>query len=164
MARWWQAELRTLPLCHQNLVKTAEALDFVREHGMVLVAARGPAPRLVEAIAGEPIKGSWWAHPKGHQIFKVLQQLGELPDIVECRFINGKVTLIHRRLWPALVKLADRFEPGRLAQIHQEHTASGHHEAREVPYPAWVPPEVFDEAKRLSEGDAAAMLGSMAPH
>ena len=34
-----------------------EALEFVETHGVVLVAARGPVPRLTEAIAGEPIKG-----------------------------------------------------------------------------------------------------------
>ena len=28
----------------------------------VLQAARGPAPNLAEAIAGEPIRGSWWGH------------------------------------------------------------------------------------------------------
>lgn len=39
----------------------AEMLDFVREHGIVLVSAKGPAPRLTEAIIGKPIKGSWWA-------------------------------------------------------------------------------------------------------
>ena len=32
-----------------------------REHGIVLVSAKGPAPRLTEAIIGKPIKGSWWA-------------------------------------------------------------------------------------------------------
>ena len=47
------------------------AMAFVRRHGIVLVSAKGPAPRLTEAIAGEPIKGSWWGHSKGHQIFAV---------------------------------------------------------------------------------------------
>ncbi|HTC25495.1 hypothetical protein [Dyella sp.] len=143
-------------------MNATEAIDFVREHGIVLVAARGPAPKLVEAIAGEPIRGSWWAHPKSHRIFKVLQQLGESPDILACRFVNGKVTFIHRRLWPALVKLADRFEPSQLAQVHQEHTAAGHHETRDVPYPEWVPPEVFEEAKGMSESDALVLLGQLA--
>src|ERR1700674_3443868 len=37
-----------------------EALAFVRDHGVVLVSGKGPAPRLTEFISGEPIKGSWW--------------------------------------------------------------------------------------------------------
>ena len=57
------------------------AMAFVRRHGMVLVSAKGPLPRLTEAIAGEPIKGSWWGHAKSHQIFAILQQLGDSPDI-----------------------------------------------------------------------------------
>ena len=65
------------------------AMSFVRQHGMVLVSAKGPAPRLTEAIAGEPIKGSWWAHPKSHQIFAILQQLDDSPDILVCRFLGG---------------------------------------------------------------------------
>ncbi|RDS85795.1 hypothetical protein [Dyella psychrodurans] len=140
-----------------------EAMAFVREHGIVLTAAQGPVPRLTEAIAGEPIKGSWWAHPKSHQIFALLQKLEASPDILVCRFVNGKVTMIHRRLWPALVKLSDRIDPGRLAQVRQEHTAKGHHETHDVPYPSWVPADVFAEARRLGDEEATRMLGPLAP-
>lgn len=136
-----------------------QAMAFIREHGIVLTAARGPVPRMAEVIAGEPIKGSWWAHPKSHHIFSIFQQLAESPDILVCRFVGGKVTFVHRRLWPALVRLADRFEPERIAQVHQEHTAKGHHEAHEVPYPQWVPADVLEEAGRLSVEQALAMLG-----
>jgi hypothetical protein len=33
-----------------------EALDFVEKHGVVLQAARGPAPSLAEFVAGERIQ------------------------------------------------------------------------------------------------------------
>jgi hypothetical protein len=137
-----------------------QAMDFIREHGMVLAAARGPVPRMAEVIAGEPIKGSWWAHPKSHHIFSVFQQLAESPDILVCRFVDGKVTFVHRRLWPALVRLADRFEPEQIAQVHQEHTAKGYHEKHEVPYPQWMPADVFREAEKLNVEQAEAMLGA----
>lgn len=136
-----------------------QAMTFIREHGMVLAAARGPVPRMAEVIAGEPIKGSWWAHSKGRQIFAVFQQLAESPDILVCRFVDGKVTFVHRRLWPALVRLADRFEPARIAQVHEEHTAKGHHVSHDVPFPHWVPADVLEEAGRLSVEQALAMLG-----
>ncbi|WP_233842410.1 hypothetical protein [Dyella sp. 2HG41-7] len=139
-----------------------QALAFVREHGMVLTAARGPVPRLSEVIAGEPIKGSWWAHPKGRDIFAIFRELADSPDILVCRFVDGKVTLVHRRLWPALVRLADRYDPARLAQVHEEHTAKGRHETREVPFPQWVPADVLDEAKQLGADQALAMLGPAA--
>jgi len=139
-----------------------QALAFIEEHGMVLAAARGPVPRMAEAIAGESIKGSWWAHPKSHQIFAVFQRVAESPDILICRFVDGKVTFVHRRLWPALVRLADGIAPERLAQVQQEHTAKGHHEAREVPYPQWVPADVFQAAEQLSAEQARRMLGPAA--
>jgi hypothetical protein len=79
----------------------AIALGFVELHGVVLASAKGPAPRLVEAIAGEPIPGNWWSHPKAHCIYDVLAQVRESEQVLVCRLINGKLTLIHRRLWPA---------------------------------------------------------------
>src|ERR1700726_647705 len=100
---------------------TEDALAFVREHGVVLVAAKGPAPRLTEAIVGEPIKGSWWAHPKSHQIFAILQAVTDSKEILVCRLVDGKVTLVHRRLWPALVRVARRFRPDQIAQVREEH-------------------------------------------
>jgi len=140
-----------------------EAMAIIREHGVVLASAKGPAPRLAELIAGESIKGSWWAHPKGHQIFAIFQQIDKSPDILVCRLVNGKVTFVHRRLWPALVRVAHRFQANQLAQVHQEHTPSGHHVSHELPFPAWVPPEVFAEAQRLSEHQACSALCPWVP-
>src|SRR5262249_27389889 len=105
-----------------------EALAFVRTQGVVLVAGKGPVPRLVEAIAGESIAGSWWGHPQGKLIFATLQSVVASSDVLVCRLVDGKITLVHRRVWPALVRLAARFPRERLAQVHEEHTASGKHE------------------------------------
>jgi len=133
-------------------------MAFVQKHGIVLVSAKGPAPRLTEAIAGEPIKGSWWGHSKSRQIFAVLQKLGDCPDILVCRFVAGRVTFVHRRLWAAIVKLASHFHPDQLAQIRQEHTPSGKHVNHLTAYPKWVPPETREEAERLTTQDAEALL------
>jgi hypothetical protein len=139
-----------------------EAMAFVREHGVVLASAKGPVPRLADVIAGESIKGSWWAHPKSHDIFNIIEEVGESPDILICRLVNGKVTLVHRRLWPALVRVAHRFQANQLAQVHQEHTPSGHHVSRELSYPKWVPPAVVEAAQRLTEQEACSALGAWA--
>ncbi len=76
-----------------------------------------------------------------------------------CRLVNGKVTFVHRRLWPPLVRVAKRFPKKELAQVHEVHTASGRHVAKEVAFPKWVPVEVVTEASRLSEEEAAEKLG-----
>ena len=137
----------------------AAARDFVCGHGVVLVSAKGPVPRLTEAIAGEPIKGSWWGHPKGKQIFAVLQAVGDSPDILMCRLVDDKITLVHRRLWPALAAAASHFPASRICKVAQEHTAGGHHENRETPFPDWLPPEAAAEARTMSLAEALAALG-----
>jgi hypothetical protein len=134
------------------------ALSFIEEHGLVLVAGRGAAPRLVEAILGEPIRGSWWAHPRSHEIFAVLQRLEQSSDLAQCRLVDGKVTFVHRRLWPALVKLQKYFAPERLALIRQEHTASGKHVNRSIGFSSWVPRSAQEAAEQLSQSAAEQLL------
>src|SRR5580704_1458010 len=62
---------RTQSLDTSGVISVDAALSFIREQGVVLVSAKGPAARLTELIAGEPIRGSWWGHPKSHEIFEV---------------------------------------------------------------------------------------------
>ena len=142
------------------------ALSLIRQHGVVLVSAKGRAARLTELIAGEPIRGSWWAHPASQQIFTALQAISSSKDILTCRLIDGKLTLVHRRLWPALVRAAELFSAFQLAQVRQQHAASGHHINSEVAYPAWVPREVLESAQRLGlqqARDALGQWGAMQP-
>lgn len=138
---------------------TASALEFVRAHGVVLTAARGDAPRLIEAILGEPIRGNWWSHPAGSAIYNVLAEVCESPDVLVCKLLEGRQTLVHRRLWPALVRVAERFDPARLARIREEHTPRGHHVKHETPFPQWVPEDVRAQAVALDEAQALAALG-----
>ena len=140
------------------MMSAADALAFIEEHGVVLVAGKGPVPRLVEVIVGEPIKGSWWGHPASHRIFAVLQAVEESGELLVCRLVEGKVTLVHRRLWPALARLERRFTRQQLAQIHQEHTASGKHANRVVEFPAWVPESVLAASRRMSDEEAEQIL------
>ena len=128
------------------------------EHGMLLQSARGPIPNVAELVAGEPITGSWWGHAKGHAIFNELQTLSDSPDVVRLRLIKGKVTLVHRRVWPALVRIADRLQPDQLAALHEEHTASGGHRVSAQPFPEWVPAEVLAAAERLEVQQALDQL------
>jgi hypothetical protein len=135
-----------------------EALAFVKEHGIVLQAARGAVPSLAEAIAGGPIRGSWWGHPRSHEIFRAAEAVSDSSEVLVCKLIDGKVTYVHRRLWPALVKLAARLGKRRLAKVWNEHTPAGAHRARSEAFPRWVPREVLKEAKTLTEPEAEAML------
>jgi hypothetical protein len=144
-------------------VSPRQALAFVRRHGVVLQAARGPAPSLAEAVAGEPIRGSWWAHPKSHAIFRAAEAASESPDVLVCKLVEGRITYVHRRLWPALVKLAASFERERLAKVWDEHTPTGAHRSRRLAFPRWVPPEVKRQARALPVAEARRLLARVLP-
>jgi hypothetical protein len=139
-------------------VDAGDALDVLRDHGMLLQSARGPISNVAELVAGEPISGSWWGHPASHAIFETLNALDGSPDVVRLRLVKGKVTFVHRSLWPALVRLADRFPPAALAALDEEHTESGKHRVVETPFPEWVPADATRAAAQLTESDARAQL------
>jgi hypothetical protein len=141
------------------MMRPEEALDWVEKQGIALLGAKGPLPSLAEAIVGEPIRGSWWGHPESHAIFAVIEDVTESPDVLVCKLVEGKVTLVHRRLWPALVALAAEIGAERLARVDQEHTSSGKHVNRVTPFPDWVPAEVREEAGGLSQEQARSVLG-----
>jgi hypothetical protein len=135
-----------------------DVMTLLVEHGMLLESARGPIPNVAELVAGEPIKGSWWGHDKSHGIFAVINELADSPEVVRLRLVNGKITLVHRRVWPALVRISDRIDASRLASIEEEHTASGAHRKIETPFPDWVPRDAVLAAESLSEEQAFELL------
>ena len=87
----------------------------------------------------------------------------ESDSILVCRLVNRKVTLVHKRLWPAVVRVADRFPPRHLARIVEIHTAAGHHRVEETPFPDWVPRMALATAESLSEREALRALGTWIP-
>ncbi len=137
-----------------------QALAFVRTHGIVLESARGRVPSLADAIAGAPVRGGWWSHPKGREIFAITRAVRNSDDVLVCRLVDGKITFVHRRLWAALVRAAKRFATDRLAQVREVHTPSGRHVVEEVRFPKWVPSPVRTSARKFSEEAALAELAA----
>ena len=137
---------------------TPQALAFVKRHGIILESARGPVPSLAAKVAGEPMRGGWWSHPKGHEIFLLSRAIRESPEVLVCRVVGGKVTYVHRNLWPALVLLAGRFSKKNLAAIKEVHTPAGKHKLLTTPFPDWVPKEVLRAANELTKQQAASQL------
>ncbi len=137
------------------------ALAFIRTHGVVLESGRGPVPSLADVIAGEPVRGGWWSHPKGREIFAVTRSVRDSDDVLVCRLVTGKITFVHRRLWPALVRASAGLPTDRLSQVREVHTDSGRHVTREVPFPDWVPPDVRAAARTLSKAAAVSAFAWM---
>ena len=132
-----------------------QAMNFIRYHGVVLQSAKGLEPTLSVRIAGGPIRGSWWGHPQGHEIFAVIQKIHESRAVLVCTLANGKITYVHRRLWPAFVRMAKKFPAHALDKAVQVHLPSGRHQRQDVPFPEWVPQSVTDCARKLSVKDAS---------
>lgn len=107
-------------------------------------------------------------NPAGKIIYEVLSALEDDDDIVKTRLVNSKITLLHARVWPAIVRVSDRLGTERLGAIYSEHTESGVHRNHEVPYPQWVSLQATRAAATLSEADAfdvlPACLGIDAAH
>ncbi len=144
---------------HASPVDSAEAaLAFVAKHGIVRFAGRGPGPSLVDAIAGDAIAGSWWGHRAGQRIFRIANDLAESRDILWCRLLGGKRTLIHRRLWPAIARLAGELPPDWIASVRQEHTATGAHRSVVEPFSKWAARELPEGEGQLTREEALTMM------
>jgi len=135
-----------------------QVMNFIRYHGVVLQSAKGIEPSLAVRIVGGAISGSWWGHPMGNEIFRLIQNVHTSKAVLVCTLAHGKITYIHRRLWPAFVRLANRFPARSLDKARQVHLPSGRHKRDDVPFPDWVPERVLNSSKRISVPDAAAEI------
>ncbi|HEY2798539.1 MAG TPA: hypothetical protein VGK26_11675 [Thermoanaerobaculia bacterium] len=95
-------------------MRAADAvLRELRAKGLLLQQDKA-LPSVVGIVTGESLRGSWWSHPKGRLIFTVLSELADRPDVLFTKLLSGKVTLVHRRLWPALAAVGAAREPWQL--------------------------------------------------
>jgi len=135
-------------------------VTFVAKHGIVLASAKGPIPNVAEAVAGEPIVGSWWAHPKGKAIFAALCEIDDSADVRCFKLVDGKVTFAHRKTWPALVRLGREglLSGDQLSSVMQEHMPTGEHRNIVTPFPDWVDDATAAAADKLAADKARAQL------
>jgi hypothetical protein len=84
-------------------------LKSLKENGILLLSDKA-LPSVVAIIGGTKVKGSWWGHEKGHEIFRQLGRLESHPDALLTRLVSGKVTYLHRKLWPDFLAVANARE------------------------------------------------------
>lgn len=73
-------------------------------------------------IVGEAVKGSWWSHSAARDIYAAETVLTDHPDTLVLKLVHGKVTFLHRPLWPALLTVALAGEPWQYQQLPPEAT------------------------------------------
>ena len=164
-----------------DLERASPGCDSVRrrleEIGLLLLQDK-KLPSVAGIFTGETLTRSWWSHPRAHEIFRCLGQLEN--EALVTRLIAGKVTYVHRRLWPAFLAVATSNEswqrpasgatPRELQQrlaVHAEevHTASGRHEVRIESWNDWakrmrVQPLADLASARAAIEHAARILGA----
>jgi hypothetical protein len=74
--------------------------------------------------------------------------------VLICTLANGRITYIHRRLWPAFVCLIDKFPPHTLDKVREIHMENGRHKREDIPFPDWVPEDVQYLARSLTADQA----------
>jgi hypothetical protein len=85
----------------------------LQDDGLLLLSDKS-LPNVVSMVAGPKVKGSWWGHERGHEIFNELEKLEAHPDSLTTRLVSGKVTYVHRRLWPEILSVATAREDWQL--------------------------------------------------
>ncbi len=80
-------------------------LVAIEKDGLLMVQDR-TFPNVVAILTGETLRGSWWGHPRCHEIFRGLSELAAAPDVLVTKLLQGKVTFVHRRLWKAVLSVA----------------------------------------------------------
>lgn len=71
-------------------------------------------PSVCTLITGAPLRGSWWSHPLAQTIFQVNEKLEDHPDVLITKLISGKVTFVHRDLWPEILAIGTAQEPWQM--------------------------------------------------
>ena len=95
----------------------------------------------------------------GDDIFVLTRALRCSKEILVCRLVEGKVSYVHQRLWPAVCRLQESLGKEDLGAIQEIHTSSGKHQVSVTPFPDWAPASAIEAAERLTVAEAASQLG-----
>jgi hypothetical protein len=71
-------------------------------------------PNVAALVAGGPVSGSWWSHPRGRDIYQIAGQIEAHPEVLATKLLSGKVTFVHKTLWAAFLAVARAAEPWQL--------------------------------------------------
>jgi hypothetical protein len=92
------------------------ALRLLEQDGLLLLHDR-TLPSLSGLVAKTPVSGSWWGHRDGNAIYAVATAFEEHADVLACKLVDGKVTFVHRRLWPALIAVGRARAPWQMQAL-----------------------------------------------
>ncbi len=94
----------------------ARVFKELETHGLLLVSG-SEIPNVRRLVTNQVLKGSWWKDPDANSIFAVNEMLEQHPDVVITKLVSGKVTFVHRSLWPQLFAVATVREEWQLRNL-----------------------------------------------
>lgn len=86
--------------------RTLDRIEHEFDRIGLLLQHDAELPSFTTLAAGESVRGSWWADPRCHEIYALMQEFDDRHDVLHAKLVSGKVTYVHRRLWPALLAVA----------------------------------------------------------
>ena len=79
-------------------------------------------PSWPSLVIERQVRGSWWAVPEAHLIHQAGASLIAHKDVLHVVLVSGKLTCVHRRLWPSFLAVAfaaDDWKLDGLSKIEQ---------------------------------------------
>jgi hypothetical protein len=97
-------------------ISTVSVLARLKAAGLLLLQD-ALLPSLVSLVAGGPVRGSWWGHASGGRMYHLYNELAEHPDVLVVKLVSGKVTFVHRSLWPPIVAVGSARDAWQLLDL-----------------------------------------------
>jgi hypothetical protein len=100
----------------EPIAEASAVVQAIAEGGLLLLSDP-KRKNAIQVLTGEFPHGSWWKHPEANLIYGRLEEVGEHPDVVLAKLVAGKVTFVHRTLWPALLAVGTAREPWQMDDL-----------------------------------------------
>jgi hypothetical protein len=101
------------------MTQVSVVLEQLAQRGMLLKQDPN-LPNVVGIVTGESLRGSWWSHPRAREIFSILNELADHPDVLFTKLLKKKDTLVHRALWPQMMAVGSARAPWQLVDLSNE--------------------------------------------
>jgi hypothetical protein len=100
-------------------MRLEDLVDRLQEFDLLL-STDPKFPSVTGLVVGDVGGRSWWAHPEAKQMYGLSCALHDHPDVLMVKLISGKVTYIHRPLWPAIVAVGTAGEKWQMDGLSKE--------------------------------------------
>jgi hypothetical protein len=94
----------------------ANVMTALEEH-LLLLLSDPVLPSVTTIVAGEVVRGSWWAHHASQRIFQTASILEEDKNVLAVKLVSAKVTFVYSDLWPQLISIARAREPWQMKHL-----------------------------------------------